>query len=78
VNASLIQYIFPFAMTKVWIGVVLEEGRDQLLAWNDLAMEEHFARPGELVRDEEVRVAQANGEEQPVPESPHADAALTV
>src|SRR5207237_7590114 len=58
------------------IGVVLEERRDEPLARNDRPVEEHLARRGDLVRDEQVQITEASREEQAVPERADADAAL--
>src|SRR5205085_3108496 len=53
---------------EVGVGVVLEERSYQPLARNDLAVEEQLALFGDLVGDEKVRVAKADGEEETVPE----------
>ena len=58
----------PVRDDEVRVGVVLEERRDQPLARQDLPVEEELALTGDLVRDEKVRVAQADREEDPVPE----------
>ena len=61
---------------EIRILVVLEERRDELLALGDVAVEQDAAGGLDLVAEEQVGLAEAQREQEPVPERADADAAL--
>src|SRR6185503_10465873 len=66
----------PVRDDEVRVRVVREERRDELLALDDVAMEDEPALVGDLAGHEHVRVAEPQREQDAVPQRPDADAAL--